>query len=145
MYNYYDAMRSDILDHIAWNFSLEEILDKLNEPDDWKEKLNDALWIDDSVTGNASGSYTFNSAKARDYVAENDDLCREALSEFCCDAESIADHFLSGDWEYFDVTIRCYLLGQVIDSLIDDLTDCREALEAENEISREKLDEILAA
>ena len=145
MYNYYDAMRSDILDHIAWNFSLEEILEKLNEPDDWKEELNDALWVDDSVTGNASGSYTFNSATARDYVLENDDLCRESLSEFCCDAESIADHFLSGDWEYFDVTIRCYLLGQVIDSLIDDLAECRDALEAENEINREKLDAILAA
>lgn len=145
MYNYYDVMRSDILDHIAWNFSLEEILEKLDDPDDWKEELNDALWIDDSVTGNASGSYTFNSAAARDYVLENDDICREALTEFGCDAESIAEHFLSGDWEYFDVTIRCYLLGQVLDSLIDDLTECREALEAENEISREKLEEILAA
>lgn len=144
-YNYYDAMRSDILDEIAWNYSLDEILEKLDDCDAWKEELNDDLWTVDGVTGNASGSYTFNSCKAQEYVTDNIDLCREALSEFCCESDSIADRFLSGDWEYFDVTIRCFILSGVVDELIDDLEGCREALEAEKEINREKLDEILAA
>lgn len=145
MYNYYDAMRSDLLDKIAWNYSLDEILEKLEDSESWKEELNDDCWADDSITGNASGSYTFNSYKARDYVCDNDDLCREALTEFCCESDSIAEHFLSGDWEYFDVTIRCYILNSAIDSLIDDLESCRDALEAENEINRERLEEIIDA
>ena len=145
MYSYYDSMREDILDRIAWDYSLEEILEKLDDIDDWKEQLNDELWTDDGVTGNASGSYTFNSYKAQEYVTDNIDLCREALSEFCSDADTIADHFLSGDWEYFDVTIRCYILYSVVSELLDDLEGCREALEAETEINREKLETLLAA
>lgn len=145
MYNYYDAMRNDILDEIAWNYSLGELLEMLDDPDGWKEQLNDDLWTVDGVTGNASGSYTFNSYRAREYVTENYDLCREALREFCCSAESVADHFLSGDWEWFDVTIRCYILYSVIDSVVDDLLECRDALTELDEIDREKIDEILEA
>lgn len=145
MYNYYDAMRSDLLDKIAWNYSLDEILEKLEDSESWKEELNDDCWADDSITGNASGSYTFNSNRACEYVTENDDLCREALREFCEDAESIADHFLDGDWEYFDVTIRCYILSSAIDSLIDDLENCRDAIAEMTELNREKLEEVIAA
>lgn len=145
MYNYYDAMKNDILDEIAWNYSLCELLEMLDDPDGWKEQLNDDLWTVDGVTGNASGSYTFNSAKAREFVTENDELCREALREFCCDSDEIADHFINGDWEYFDVTIRCYILNSVVDSVVDDLLECRDALAELHEINREKLDEILEA
>lgn len=145
MYNYYDAMRSDLLDKIAWNYSLDEILEKLEDAESWKEELNDDCWTDDSITGNASGSYTFNSYKARDYVTENEDLCKEALREFCEDAESIADHFLNGDWEFFDVTIRCYILSSAVDSLIDDLENCRDAIAEMTEINRDKLEKVIAA
>ena len=86
-----------------------------------EEQLNDSLWIADSVTGNGSGSYTFNSAEAKEYVTDNEDLLKEALEAFCTDAETITDHFLNGDWEYFDVTIRCYLLGQAIGEVLDEI------------------------
>lgn len=48
-------------------------------------------------------------------------MLRDALREFCVKAETIGDKFLSNDWEYFDVTIRCYLLGGAIEAALDEI------------------------
>lgn len=55
-YNYNEAVKNDVLDYIRneVNFSEFEDLEEL------EQSLNDDLWTVDSVTGNASGSYTFN-------------------------------------------------------------------------------------
>jgi hypothetical protein len=79
--------------------------------------------VEDSVTGNASGSYTFNRWTAKEYVADNMELLKDALDEFCTESRTIAEHFLNEDWEYFDVSIRCYLLGSVISEVLDELED----------------------
>lgn len=121
MYDYKQTMNDDIRDHIRENYAPEEIAEKLRDRDEWEQELNDDLWIDDSVTGNASGSYTFNRAKAREYVQDNTELLQEALREFCTESETIAEKFLNDDWEYFDVTIRCYLLGSVLYEVLDEL------------------------
>lgn len=123
MYDYRQIMKNDIRDAIRENYTPEEILEKLTDKDSFFEELNDALWIDDRVTGNASGSYTFNSYRAGEYVSENSELLREALREFCTDAETIAEKFLDGEWEYFDVTIRCYLLGEMIAETLDEIEE----------------------
>lgn len=67
-YNYLEAVTSDVLDYIKEEINLDE----------WKgnregleEKLNDELWTVDSVTGNASGSYTFNTWEAEENLAHN--------------------------------------------------------------------------
>lgn len=140
MYNYYDAMKNDIYNVLLDDFCYylgEYTADNFDDLNAIAEKLNDDFWTNDAITGNASGSYTFNSYIARDYVTENDDLCREALEEFCTDAETIADRFLNSDWEYFDITIRCYILRQVIDEVLEEIKDeledaqsLREAAEA---------------
>ena len=39
-------------------------------------------------------------------------MCTEALTEFCTDNET-TKKFMENDWEWFDVTIRCYLLSGV--------------------------------
>lgn len=114
-YNYLEAVTSDVIDFIR---------DEVN-PADYESRealsefLNDELWTCDSVTGNASGSYTFNAYKAKEFVFADLDTVSEALREFCVDSETIAEKFLSQDWEYFDVTARCYVLGQAIESAID--------------------------
>ena len=118
MYNYYYAMENDIKNYIEENINLEDYT-----REDLEEELNDQLWICDGVTGNASGSYTFNRYKAKEYVTENIDLCREALTEFCCDMLTVVDNFLNGDWEYFDVSIRCYLLGSIINTVLDEFEE----------------------
>lgn len=52
-YNYLEAVKEDVKNYIdnEINFTDFDSLEEL------KEKLNDELWIEDSVTGNASGSY----------------------------------------------------------------------------------------
>lgn len=125
-YNYLEAMESDILEYISEHYTEEETRENLEtraNRDKWAEELNDDLWAHDSVTGNASGSYTFNSYRAKEYVTDNGDLLREALQEFCTDAETIAEKFLDEEWEYFDVTIRCYLLYRAIENALDSLEE----------------------
>lgn len=123
-YNYYRAMKEDIKNYIAENYTAEELNEKMLDIDDFSEELNDDLWAVDGVTGNGSGSYTFNRATAKDYIlsdSENVGLLREALKEFCVDGDTIAEKFLSEEWEYFDVTIRCSILGSVIYEVLEDL------------------------
>lgn len=132
-YNYHDTMMDDVRQAIEENNTPEEIRERLQDRYQWEQELNDDLWINDSVTGNASGSYTFNSYTAMEYVQANTDTLQEALSEFGCDAETIAEKFLDGEWEYFDVIIRCYLLSGIISEVLDDLeAEAEEAEESEN-------------
>jgi hypothetical protein len=117
MYNYLEAMKNDIQEYINENINLEDYEDK----DELEQYLNDELWTEDSVTGNASGSYTFNSYKAKENLEGNEDLVREMCREFGIDAETIADKFLNEEYEYFDVSVRCYLLGQAIAEVLEDI------------------------
>ena len=112
MYDYREAMKQDICEAISDNYywDLSDYADK----DEFIEAAEDYFWTDDSVTGNASGSYTFNSHRAKEYVIDNMDLLHEVITEFCIDSEAVADHFINEDWEYFDVSIRCYLLNSVL-------------------------------
>lgn len=115
-YNYLEAVTSDVLDYIKEELNLDE----------WKgnregleEKLNDKLWTVDSVTGNASGSYTFNTWEAEENLAHNWDLLAEALDEFGQDETDV----LRQGAEAMDVIIRCYLLGQAIAKALDELEE----------------------
>lgn len=117
-YNYEKCMKSDILDYIEENISRADYID---DRDALEQHLNDDCWISDSVTGNASGSYFCNAWEAKKAVTDNMSYCIESLREFCVEPESIAEHFLGEDWEYFDVTIRCYLLGQMVNEVLDEL------------------------
>ena len=123
-YNYLEAVTSDVLDYIKEEINLDE----------WKgnregleEKLNDELWTVDSVTGNASGSYTFNTWEAEENLAHNWDLLAEALDEFGQDRTDV----LRQGAEAMDVTIRCYLLGQAIAEALDELEELAEDDEEE--------------
>lgn len=123
-YNYLEAVTSDVLDYIKEEINLDE----------WKgnregleEKLNDELWTVDSVTGNASGSYTFNTWEAEENLAHNWDLLAEALDEFGQDGTDV----LKQGAEAMDVTIRCYLLGQAIAEALDELEELAEDDEEE--------------
>lgn len=117
-YDYREAMQDDIREYINNEIDTTKYM---GNRDELEEKLNDDLWTNDSVTGNGSGSYTFNSYKAGEYVKDNIDLCREMIQEFCIDAETVAEKFLDEEWEYFDVSIRCYLLGECISAVLDEI------------------------
>lgn len=116
-YDYYDEMKSDIIYIIECDYNND--LSEFNSFNDAYETLHDNFWIDDSVTGNASGSYTFNGYKAEENLCHNMDLLVDACNEF---GQSIGDAIERGA-EYCDVTIRCYLLGSVLSDVLDELND----------------------
>lgn len=124
-YDYRRAMKEDIYNYIREGIDLDDWRGKRCE---LEEALNDQLWITDSVTGNASGSYTFSTYRAEEYIAHNWDLLAEACHEFGCELE-----ILDNGAEYCDVTIRCYLLGECIAAVLDDLEDELEELEEDEE------------
>lgn len=121
-YNYLEAVKADVIEAIKYDYTAEEIKAGFEDRDAFEEKLYDDLWTADSVTGNGSGSYTFNRWLARDYVLGDMDTAIEALREFCVDASTIGEKFLAEEWEYLDVTARCYVLGQAISEALDDLS-----------------------
>jgi len=112
-YNYMEAMTEDIREYINNEITLSDYSDR----DELEEHLNDTLWTEDSITGNASGSYTFNTYKAEEYICHNLDLLAEACEEF---GDDISRAVKNGA-ESCDVTIRCYLLGQAIVEVLDDM------------------------
>ena len=108
-YNYEEAILNDVLEAISDNEYQYSGLDR----DELEEKLNDELWIDDAVTGNGSGSYTFNAFQAGLNLVGNYYLLHEACDEFGCNVPESE--------EAADVTIRCYLLSQAIAEALDEL------------------------
>lgn len=113
-YNYYEAVKADVLEYIREKIDFSEY----KTLEDLEEYLNDHLWTVDSVTGNASGSYTFNAWQAEENICHNLDLLAEALEEFGGSLDVLKDGA-----EAADVTIRCYLLGQSIAEALEELED----------------------
>lgn len=79
-YDYLEAIKEDVLSYINEN----NIVVTSENRDEVEQDLNDTLFTCDSVTGNASGSYTFNSWEAEENLCHNWDLLSEALTEFGC-------------------------------------------------------------
>jgi len=117
-YDYKNAVSEDVRTYI--NDHIEDVREyiKENEVTDISEVYEffyDDMFVSDSVTGNASGSYTFSTYQAEENLNHNLDLLSEALSEFGCDP----DYLTSA--EACDVTIRCYLLSECLDEVLGDM------------------------
>ena len=122
-YNYREAIKDDVLEYINSEINFEDF-DTL---EDLEEHLNDVLFVEDSVTGNASGSYTFNAYEAEENICHNLDLLADALDELGGDCD-----VLRNGAEAADVTIRCYLLGECIADALEEIeADFDEAHESE--------------
>jgi hypothetical protein len=121
-YDYFAAVKEDVLNYINEN----NIVVTSENRDEVEQDLNDTLFTCDDVTGNASGSYTFNTWTAEEYLCHNWDLLVEALTEFGCDMS-----YLERGAEACDVTIRCYLLGQAISKALDEVETEEEEEEEE--------------
>lgn len=76
-YNYLEAVTNDVKDYINSEITMSDYSDR----DELAEYLNERLWACDSVTGNASGSYTFSAWTAEEYLCHNLGLLGEALNE----------------------------------------------------------------
>lgn len=115
-YNYEEAVKNDVRTWIDDNVKLSEWKD---DYEGLQEYLNDELFTDDSVTGNGSGSYTFNTWEAEENICHNMELLGEACEEFGDDAGKM----LKKGAETCDVIIRCYLLGSAIAAVLDELKE----------------------
>lgn len=122
-YDYYKAMEEDIRSY----------LDETDERD--YQTLYDEMFVSDRITGNASGSYTFSAYQAEEYICHNLYLLGEACQEFGSDAGEI----LMDGAENADVTIRCYVLGQVLNDVLVDYME--EESEDEDEDSEDESEE----
>ena len=113
-YDYRQQVKNDILDYIKNNIDFKDF----NDLDELEEYLNDTLWVEDSVTGNGSGSYYCNSYAAEEAICHNLDLLGEALDAFggSCD-------ILKDGAEAADVTIRCYLLSECIAESLEEIKE----------------------
>ena len=114
-YNYLESIKDDVINYIEDNINFTDF-DNLEE---LEEHLNEVLWAEDSVTGNASGSYTFNEYEAEENICHNLDLLYEAITEF---GEDFSKLYTDGA-EWADVTIRCYLLGQAIAEALEEIEE----------------------
>ena len=113
--DYRNEVKEDLLNFVKESFEYDN--------DIRAKKIMDNAFIDDSVTGNGSGSYTFNTWQAQQNVSDliwDEDLL-EMFKEF--DYDRIP--FEKGA-EHIDVLIRCFLLGEFyydVEELLDELRE----------------------
>ena len=112
--NFLDEVREDLKNMISENYQNRKALEEADPTE-----IYDEAFIDDAVTGNGSGSYYFNSWKSKENVLNNEEVVEEMVDEFGVDMK---EHW--NDWEYLDVSCRCYLLGQVdIEEVIQEIKE----------------------
>lgn len=121
-YYYLSAIKEDVKNYIDGEITISDFSDR----DELEDYLNDELWACDSVTGNASGSYTMNRLTARDYVIDNIDELNDAVENLGISKNIIGEKFLNEDFEWCDVTIRCNLLSDAISEALDDMEQNNE-------------------
>lgn len=107
-YDYRKAIREDILEY----FKEHDITGFVSELE--HERLYDNMFIDDSVTGNASGSYTLSTWQAEENICHNFDII-DKLQQESGKSDKGFDNA-----EYWDVSIRCYLLVHVLNEVISE-------------------------
>lgn len=112
-YDYRKQVKSDIEDYIKDSVDMSDY----DSREEMEQDLNNKLWLADSVTGNASGSYTFNAWRAEENLCHNLDLLEDACEEFGDEGFDI----LKKGPEAADVTIRCYLLSQELSEVLDEM------------------------
>ena len=122
--DYYQQVKNDAIAAID-----EQFKNGYWDSDTEWDVVYDNLFVDDSVTGNGSGSYFFNAAKAREAIADAiwDQRILDTLEQIGCDSDAIAQYLRDDDPESLDVCIRCAMLGEVYDEIENYFSDCVNA------------------
>ena len=116
-YNYLQEETKDIIDYIKNELTFTNRLNLLaSGKQQATEELNEKLFNVDSVTGNGSGSYTFNTLQADRNLVGNWEILRTAIDEL----DPSFDAIHKGT-EACDVLVRIYLLPTAIDDAITKL------------------------
>ena len=116
-YDYREAVKADIREWLQENRSLDELKDDLSADNgNTFMYLYDEMFSEDSITGNASGSYTFSRWQAEENLCHNLDLLEDAQRFF-----DIRPGL--SDPETCDVTIRVYLLNDCLYEVLEEIKD----------------------
>ena len=110
-YDYIEALIEDIKRYLEDN--------DINKNNVDEDELHDKLFYEDTVTGNGSRSYTFNTEQAKQNLIGNEDIVRNMIEEGFATPEGVMDWFMDEDYEAIDVAVRCYLLDQAISEVLD--------------------------
>lgn len=97
------------------------------------DEAYDDMWIDDSITGNGSGSYFFSGYTARRAVV---DMVFSSEAREWVDGnfgEGSFDRALADGAELLDVTFRCLALGEVSGEICEAWNDRKEEQRAQEE------------
>ena len=106
-YDYRAAVKADILEWLKDNQTG-------HITDERRDEIYDELFTADSVTGNASGSYTFSAWVAEENICHNWNLIERVEDEI-----GAAEESKKYDPEFWDVSIRCLILGDVLGGVVD--------------------------
>ena len=112
-YNYIEEMKKDITEWMSDNEYQFSLLDALGA--DGESDLVDLLFCEDSITGNASGSYFCDAWEAEEALCHNWNLLHQALAEFSFDDP------IGRGAESMDVILRCYLLPDAVYWVLNDI------------------------
>jgi hypothetical protein len=130
--SYLEEVKQDVKTYCEDNEQFFDFSDYA-DADDFEQDLNEKLWVEDSVTGNASGSYHFNREESKEMVLENIAEVTQALEEFG-QLEELGKKMAEDEWEFLDVSARCYFLGQAIAEYIEEnKEEIEKAIEQANE------------
>lgn len=116
IYSYPSHVKQDIKTFIEKRLDSGTFGMLVQGDEDTIEDVKDLMFDQDDVTGNGSGSYTFNTLKAEECLVGNWDLLREAKDEL----DPNTDLIEKGP-EYADVLIRCYLLDWCFRKALDEI------------------------
>ena len=116
IYSYPSHVKQDIKEFIEKRLDSGTFGLLVQGDEDTIEDVEDLLFTQDEITGNGSGSYTFNTLKAEENLTGNWDLLKEAKEELDPQVDII-----DKGAEYADVLIRCYLLDWCFRKALDDI------------------------
>lgn len=119
LYDYREAVKDSVIDWLDENREEVEARHSQMDEDEFAEWVTDECVISDSVTGNASGSYTFSTWKAEDCLCHNFDLLVEAVEDYGVGGEDVGRAIMQGA-ETCDVIIRCHVLYEVVGQAIEE-------------------------
>ena len=117
--DYRDEIKEDIKSYLTQENLWPTAEPDTSEYEEQRDAAYDRLWMADSVTGNASGSYTFNTWKAAENISQliwNDEFW-DRMKDF--GFEPSIELFSKGP-EYIDVSIRCALLSECLYTVLNE-------------------------
>lgn len=124
IYSYPSHVKQDIKTFIEKRLDSGTFGMLVQGDEDTIEDVKDLMFDQDDVTGNGSGSYTFNTFKAEQNLMGNWDLLREAKEEL----QPNVDLIEKGP-EYCDVMIRCYLLDWCFNKALAEIVNDTEEVQ----------------